>query len=142
MSESEFYEDFSDQESSDYDDSQNREVEGAVRPYMYEPEVEIGDDLVHEIPGIHNNQDDVEERLGNNIWEVLNVEFSGILMLHFSVILVVMTTPLSRTHTSAKLNSSRFVSTDGLDLTQNRIGLFLSPNHLIHLVLSQVIHNF
>ena len=67
-SESEFDESFSDQEPSDYDVSQNHDVEGAVRPYMYELEVEIWDDIVHEIPGIHNNQDGVEERLGNYNW--------------------------------------------------------------------------
>ena len=67
-SESEFDEDFSDQESSDYEDSQNHDVEVAVRPYMYEPKVEIGDDIVDEIPGVHNNWDDVEEILGNKNW--------------------------------------------------------------------------
>ena len=40
-SESKFDEEFSDQESPDYTDSQNHYVKGAARPYMYEPEVEM-----------------------------------------------------------------------------------------------------
>ena len=61
-SESEFYE-FSDQEFLDYDDSQNHDVEGAVRS-MYEPAVEIGGSLNN----WHSQQsDNVEERLGNNL---------------------------------------------------------------------------
>jgi len=40
-------EEFCDQQSSDSDNSQNHDVEGAVRPYMYEPEVF----LVFLVPG-------------------------------------------------------------------------------------------
>ena len=40
-SESKFDEEFSDQESPDYDKSQNHDAEGPVRSYMHEPEVEM-----------------------------------------------------------------------------------------------------
>ena len=48
-------------------------------------------------------------------------------------------TTLSRARTSTRLNSLHFVShwwAGSATLNQNRIGLFFSPNQLIHLVLS------
>ena len=67
-SERKFDEEYSALESKDYDDSQNHNVEDAVIPHMYEPEVEIGEDIGYKIPVVHNNWDDVEGTLSNHNW--------------------------------------------------------------------------
>ena len=75
-SESEFYKHVSDQElqftritQSTLRESKSLFLRCCNSAHVqYESEVEIAEDILHEIPGVLNNQDNDEERLGNNNW--------------------------------------------------------------------------
>ncbi len=39
-----------------------------VRPYQFEPEAGQAEENGDEIPGVHDDREDIEGRLGNNNW--------------------------------------------------------------------------
>ena len=39
-----------------------------IRPYQFEPEAEQAEETGDEIPGVHDDREDIEGRLGNNNW--------------------------------------------------------------------------
>ena len=39
-----------------------------IRPYQFEPEAGQAEETGDEIPGVHDDREDIEGRLGNNNW--------------------------------------------------------------------------
>ena len=70
-SESDFEVELSDEGGSDSDaGAEHLDLDGLIAPYMYEPELGSDDDRDegNAIPGVHNDDGDLEKRLGNSDW--------------------------------------------------------------------------
>ena len=52
------------------EDDEEEQAERGIRPYLFEPDLEAADaiDGDDQLPGVHNDEEDLEGRLGNNHW--------------------------------------------------------------------------